>query len=391
MENPELNILLIGTSIFDGMAPSTRVRNLLEPLLESDQIRLSNLIYEKDSIGIGQGQSSLNNITYRVIGFRKSNPFSIFSFIWKGLVFIKQCKSNPEKNILYNYDNPDIKNLFLLLYAKLIGYKIVFDIVEDYSTVTKYARYINGLKIKSSVFFLNRSKHLADAVLCISAHLYEKMKKITNQKIPVHFLPISVDLKKFDLRPYQIPDKFKIFYGGSFGAKDGLEYLIKSFEKVYLKHDNIVLILTGRGHESDVRPITNLIKNSPAKKNIHFKGFLSSDAYYNLINDCDIFVMSRVNSNFANAGFPFKLGEFLSVGRAVISTNVGDVPKYLTNDENALVINPNSVIELEAALLCILNKPKDIIRLGTKARKTAEDSFDSKKVSQELFQILLDI
>lgn len=391
MEKAKLNILLLGVSFFDGMAPSTRVKNLLEPLLETDQIRLSNLVYEKDSVGIVQAGGCINNINYRVIGFRKSNPFSIFSFIWKGLVFINQSKSTSKKNIFYNYDNPDIKNICFLIYARLKGYKIILDIVEDYSSATQYVRFINKLKIKSSVFFLNRAKYLANAVISISHVLYDKMKEITNGRIPVYLLPISVDLSKFQIQPYKIPNNFKIFYGGSFGPKDGLEYLIKAFEKIYLTHTNVTLILTGRGHESDVHPITNLINSSPARNNILFKGYLSPEAYFNLINQCDIFIMCRVNSIFANAGFPFKLGEFLATGKAVISTNVGDVPKYLTNNENALVISPNSVDELEDALSSLLNNPEKITQLGIKARSTAEQFFDSQKVCQELFKIFLAI
>lgn len=391
MEKQDLNILLLGVSFFEGMARSTNARNLLEPLIEADHIRVSNLIYEKDAAGIDQSQSCINNINYRVIGFRKSNPFSIFSFVWRGLRFIKHNKSASKKNILYNYGEPDIKNLLFLAYARLKGYRIVLYIEEIPSYEVPDIRFITKLKIKSAVFLLKWSRYLANAVLAISYPLYDNMKEITKGKIPVYLLPISVDLRKFDIHPYQIPDNFKIFYGGSFGQKDGLEYLIKAFEIVYSKFNNVTLILTGKGHSANMNPLMDLIHKSPARDKIIFKGFLSNEAYYRLINECDIFVMSRINTKHANAGFPFKLGEFLSTGRAVISTRVGDIPKYLTNNENALVISPNSVDELEDALSFLINKPEEIIPLGAQARKTAEEFFDSQKLSQELFTIFQDV
>jgi glycosyltransferase involved in cell wall biosynthesis len=97
--------------------------------------------------------------------------------------------------------------------------------------------------------------------------------------------------------------------------------------------------------------------------------------------------MTRINSKFANAGFPFKLGEFLASGKAVIATSVGDVPNYLFNDINALVIHPNSVDEIIDALLLFIEDPEKRVALGTEARKTAERCFDSDTVGRKLLSI----
>jgi glycosyltransferase involved in cell wall biosynthesis len=115
-------------------------------------------------------------------------------------------------------------------------------------------------------------------------------------------------------------------------------------------------------------------------------GFLSTEDYYATLNSCDIFCMTRVNSQFANAGFPFKLGEFLASGKGVIATKVGDVSNYL-DDKNALLISPNSVSELTEALTVFIKDPAKISVLGAEARKTAETHFDSEKVSMKLLSI----
>ncbi|NJO25607.1 MAG: glycosyltransferase [Bacteroidia bacterium] len=97
--------------------------------------------------------------------------------------------------------------------------------------------------------------------------------------------------------------------------------------------------------------------------------------------------MTRVNTKFANAGFPFKLGEFLASGKAVVATSVGDVPNYLFNDINAMVVQPNSVDDLIDALLQLIENPDKRKRLGAEARKTAEKCFDSDKVGMKLLDI----
>ncbi|MDP4283514.1 MAG: glycosyltransferase [Bacteroidota bacterium] len=385
--NPVPNVVLVGVSYFDGMASSTRVRNLLDPLVHKNYIKVSNLIYQKDANGLTGKKGELKNISYEVIGFGRSNPFSIISFLLNGIRFLNKNKSHTQKNILYNYDQPDLKNILFILYARLIGFKVILDIIEDNRFYTKFPRLLTKIKIKSSVFFIKHVNLFADGIISISNHLQKEMEKISKDKIPVFLIPITVDLNRFKKNTYAVPKNFKIFYGGSFGEKDGLEYLIAAFENIFIQFKNVTLLFTGRGADHDMKRIYQLIENSPAKENILFMGFLESDEYYNLINECDIFCMTRVNSKFANAGFPFKLGEFLATGKAVIATNVGDVNKYIQNQENAQLIIPSSVEEITKALLYLLKNPEQITIMGTKGRKTAENYFDSEKISMELFSI----
>ena len=164
--------------------------------------------------------------------------------------------------------------------------------------------------------------------------------------------------------------------------------MIDAFDEVSKKDNGIQLILTGAAPiKTDLEEIRTKIDQVTAKDRIKFMGFLKTEDYYSLLNNCDIFCMTRINSIYANAGFPFKLGEFLAAGKAVIATKVGDVPNYLFNNVNALLINPDSVEELSEAIMLIINNPEKIRSLGPEARKTAETYFDSEKVSMKLLSV----
>jgi len=387
MTNPGLHIMIMGVSCFDGMAGSTRVRNLFEPLIGKNLLQASNLIYSTDNkVPIGK-EGRLNHIDFRIIGFRLGNPFSVFSFWGKGMSFLGKCRQAGTKNIIYNYNYPDLKNIVFLLYGKMIGYTIVFDIIED-NRFEAHVSFINKVRIKTSLVLFNLSKYFAKAYIAISDHLYKRATENAKGKIPVYLIPITVNLDYFKLNGNPVDgSSLSIFYGGSFAPKDGLMYLLDAFEEVSKKNSNIKLILTGLGNPADVDKIKTKIAGSAAKERILFKGFLSTEAYYSTLNSCDIFCMTRVNSPFANAGFPFKLGEFLASGKGVIATKVGDVTKYLHHEENALLINPDSVQEIVQALSGFINDPGKINVLGAAARKTAETNFDSEKVSMELMSI----
>lgn len=385
MNVPPCNIVVMGVSCFDGMASSMRVRNLLEPLIAKEMISVNNLVYQTDNKEPIGKQGTLNNIKFKVIGL--SGIFSVFSFFFGGLSFIRKSKKRGHKNIIYNYNYPDIKNIGFILFARLIGYKVIFDVIED-NNYQAHVGLINKFRIKTSVFLFKYCRHFADAMIGISDHLYKLVKKVTNDKIPCYLIPITVNLKYFkNVAPVIQKAQLKIFYGGSFGEKDGLEYLISAFDEVSKIHNNIELIFTGLGHKQDMDKIFAQIEKASNKDRILYKGFLSTDEYYKLLNDCDIFCMTRINSKFANAGFPFKLGEFLASGKAVIATNVGDVPNYLFNDINSLVINPNSVDELIDALLQFIEDAEKRKVLGAEARKTAERCFDSDVVGRKLVSI----
>jgi len=377
----------MGVSCFDGMAGSMRVRNLLEPLLEKELITLNNLIYQKDNKEPIGKKGTLNNIRFKIIGFRLANPFSVFAFFFGGFGFLRTCKRAGSKNILYNYNNPDIKNILFILWAKFIGYKVIFDIIEDNSHQS-HVGMINKFRIKTSVFFFKHGSFFTDGMIGISQHLYKQIQEVTKNKIPSCLIPITVNLKYFNKKTavngVAHDQKLKIFYGGSFAQKDGLEYLIKAFDEVNTVYPHGELILTGVGNKQDMDKILGQIEKSANSKNINYKGFLDTDTYYSLLNECDIFCMTRVNSKFANAGFPFKLGEFLASGKAVIATNVGDVPNYLFNDINALLIQPDSVDEIIEALMVLMENPGKRAALGIQARKTAERCFDSDTIGLKL-------
>ncbi len=377
----------MGVSCFDGMAGSTRVRNLFAPLIGKGLLNASNLIYETDNkVPIGK-EGRLNDMNFRIIGFRLGNPFSIFSFWGSGMSFLRKNKQAGAKNIIYNYNYPDLKNIIFLMYGRMIGYRIVFDIIED-NRFEAHVGFINKVRIKTSLVLFKLSRYFTKAYIAISDHLYKRSEENAKGKIPVHLIPITVHLDYFKINGQHVnKNDLKIFYGGSFAPKDGLNYLLDAFEEVSKKDSNIKLILTGLGNPADVNKIKEKISGSAAKERILFKGFLATDEYYAVLNSCDIFCMTRVNSKFANAGFPFKLGEFLASGKGVIATKVGDVPKYLHNGENSLLINPDSVSEIVQALSTFINNPEKINTLGAAARKTAETNFDSEKISMELLAI----
>lgn len=391
MKDRKYNVVVLDVSCFEGMAGPKRVRNLIDPLIKKKLIKVSNLIFHSANEKPRLKEGIENSINYKVIGFKLSNFFYLCTFFLNGMSFLKKNKLINYTNIIYNYGGPNIKNITFIIYAKLIGYKIICDFTED-NRYEPIVGHLNYLKNKSSLFLLKYISYFADSLIGISDHLYLRLLHFSKGKVPVTLVPICVN---FDYFPYSHKEfdnsSLKIFYGGSFNEKDGLEYLILAFDKVCEKHNNIELILSGYATEFDLDRVKAVINKTEFSDKIIYKGFLSTSEYFSLLNQCDIFCMTRVNSSYANAGFPFKLGEFLATGKAIIATNVGDVSKYLFNNVNAILISPNSTVQLIEALLMLIEYPEKFKSLGVAGRKTAENYFDSEKVSMKLYAVLKSI
>ena len=130
------------------------------------------------------------------------------------------------------------------------------------------------------------------------------------------------------------------------------------------------------------------IASSPFSDRIHYLGFLDDEEYYRQIINCDIPCMVRDATDYANAGFPFKLGEYLSTGNPVVASDVGDVCNYLVNRETAYIVNPESVSSISDTLQYILEHQDEALEVGKAGRKIAEEHFDKTSLGNRLLQFL---
>lgn len=385
-----LNIVFIGESYLGGMAGSKRIQNIINSLLKLDSITIHNLIIgnpnEKDKL---EQIGTINSVSYHKIFYNIANPFSLIRHYIKGFKFISKAKNKGAKNIVYCYDSPTILKLPFLLYARLRKMKVVVDVVEDYSLV-ETINFRGKQKIKLYFYeLLERNMHLyCNGILSISNALKKKNKKITKGKIPLMYLPITVNFDFFKEDMNQRNEVIKIFYGGSFGEKDGLIYLLKAFEIIEQYYSNIELILTGKPDKQGMDSILDFINTTKIKSKIHYLGYLEDNLYYKTLQNCDIFCMTRINSKYANAGFPFKLGEMLATGKPVLATKVGDICFFLENGTNAILVEPNSEHEIANGLKLIIENPERAKNIGFNGKKVALDFFDSDKIAISLRSFL---
>ena len=84
------------------------------------------------------------------------------------------------------------------------------------------------------------------------------------------------------------------------------------------------------------------------------------------------------------ARFPTKLGEYLAARRPVITTDVGEVGRYLNDGENAFVVPPGDVAAFAAAIREVVEDPERAAQVAAAGFRVAQTRFHYSHHAAEL-------
>lgn len=382
-----MNIIFISSQPYPiGMAGTKRIRLFAEYLANKNvtvnlfTISMSN--YENDVSGV------LNNVKYQFVRRR-------YHHILFGSRYLKHRIADlfdkQDANFIYVYGGLNIETKRLISYSIKLGYKIVLDLVEDYSLHNEKIRKRLALRYKLNTYLNQKMMHHVDGYIVISKYLKEnlKSKNINNRKnqlIPIsagnlHFNPTKVDKRT----------NFRFLYTGTFGVKDGIDYMLTAYKKLYEKYKNVELYLTGK--VGRISKNYKYLQEIDSTYNIKYLGTIPDNDYYNFLYNTDVLLMTRIGSKFANSGFPFKLGEYLATGKPVIATDVSDINLYLKDKEDIIMAQPSDAESLFKAMEFTYLNYDNCIEIGQNGKRTAKKYFNPKtngKLLQDFLNALSD-
>lgn len=384
MEIKKINLLVFTRDFPKGMAGTKRVQHLLYYLL-SQKININVISFRsKTPQPVEKGVD--NGIPFVNIGtkldFRLRELHRIIGYYAKGFQLIFKNKKRLNKNIIYCYGAINIENFLFVIWAKLLRYRIIFDLCEDYTFFEDQVKAISKFKFWTVTRFDFLTYSWSAALVVVSTHLMNKYKKRNNKHIVL--IPVTAR-QNFNAGKEKFNNPLQIVYAGSFDNKDGVGDIIEGFTSFNQKYKNARLILTGKSERQ-------LIYKEKYKShiNITFKGYLQDEDFYELLKNADILCMCRTNSGFANAGFPFKLGEYLATGNPVISTKASDVEKYLTI-EDVYLIESNSPQQISNALEEIFNHPEKARKIGRNGMEKCQKFFSPESNGKLLYDLLIEV
>lgn len=287
-----------------------------------------------------------------------------------GVKFLIRARSSKSRNVIIVYGVPEPKSVILLFVAKVLGFKVVHWVVEDFSVydLKNSEKGVSHLKVISHRFFSRIIKIFADGVIVLSMWLERKYKK---QGVQTALVPISTGRLSIKPRAAESIRRNVIVYAGTFGQKDGVEDLIESFIGVRKNNPSAILELVGSGARR-----SELEKRYGDVPGVSFLGYLDDEQYETTLSTADVLCMTRVCTPYANAGFPYKVGDYLAMGRPVLATRVSDIERYLTDGESAVLVESGDQAQMSNALEYLLNNHNEADQIGAKGRIVCEKNFN---------------
>ena len=387
-----INMIIMGGFTYPkGMAGTKRIQHVIDALKQYPDIFIKIILQRQsseDTILSGVHEST----PYETImgDLRQTKMFILLPLLYyRTILALKMSFRSDCQNVIYFYGPLFLESIVPLRYAQRLGYKIVFDVIEDYDLEKDMASsFYEWVKCKLTSRLSSRIKDLATGIIVISSRLEEKYRDYTQGKIPIHYMSISVDMDRFPEKTFRMNSNVSLFYAGSFAKKDGLAVLLDAFDRLAGKYGDIRLVLTGRGDSVAMQDFFARMEISIYKNRIDYKGYLEEKDYYALLNSSDIPCMTRVDLAYAQAGFPFKLGEFLATGKPVIASRVSDIDRILVQGTNAMVVQAGSSMEVCEAVEFLIENPESAVAIGMQGREVAKLFFDYKLQGKSLYAFL---
>jgi len=389
-----VNVVFMGNLLYpEGLAETKRFQHFIDGVMEGEGNSAHILLLRQSHPGRDDRRlaGEHRGVQYRTIGqdisSRISLPLATLRYLFGGCRFLGQARLREGRNVLFLYGEPNLESFAFVIWARILGYQVLVDIVEDSYLVSTTAPLASRLKAWSAAWATRHMHWFADGIVVISSYLEQKLRSVAGD-VPVQLIPISVDLERIPESSGGFHWPVKMLYAGSFGEKDGIENLIAAFEDVASECPETELIMTGRGSTERMASILERIRVSPFAGRIRYLGYLSDDEYFKVIGECDIPCVVRSPSEFADRGFPFKLGEYLATGRPVVTARVSDVEMYLTDRVNAMVVDPGSVQAIVAAIKYLLADEARALAIGRAGRVVAAEHFSARQSGRRLLQLI---
>ena len=269
----------------------------------------------------------------------------------------------------------DRKEFFLCAYAKRLSMRPVRLVSTLHLIVEKAKNKPSWLWVYRQIdTFLFVSQKAADAFLtdpevrqsCRSVLVVRNSIRLYEQ--PREALPETM--------PEALPI---VLYHGRICPEKGIIQLLQALEPGFKGHYTITL--AGEVAEESRDVLEELMHRSRLKGFLRYIGFRKDCGA--LIAQCRIGVLPSLVQEAASLA----LLEHMAMGSAVIASNNGSQPEFVTNGKEAVLLPPGQWDEWEEAIEHLTSDETEAIRMGQEARKRYEKEFEYTKFVDTIYAV----
>ena len=264
-----------------------------------------------------------------------------------------------------------------ILSAKLVNIKVIWHLNDTYTSL-----------ITRSIF--KYASKFADAFIFASERTKKYYSKLVTKKISF-LIQAPVDIDFFNPKIQLKSDKFikkkkikkKIVIGtiGNINPVKGHMTFLRAAEHILLQDVNVIFIIVGPKLKSQKKYFKNLSKfiRQNNIKNIHFIG--SRKDVRPILKEIDIYICASFYESF-----PMSVWEAMAMKKAIITTDVGDVGKFVKNGINGYVVQAGDYKNLSKYAIKLIKSYKLRKKFGNISRKIAKENLNLKLCADKHFR-----
>src|SRR5690606_1204549 len=179
-------------------------------------------------------------------------------------------------------------------------------------------------------------------------------------------------------------DSFKIIHFGSLGLANGAHTIIESAKLMKEVCDVEFLFVGGGSTEKDL--ICEVDKHQLT--NVKFLGKFPMKEVSEIVNFCDVSIVSFLDLPILYTNSPNKLFDSLSAGKPIIVNSAGWTKDMVEQHQCGFYVNPNNPEDLVERILYLKEHPKVVEEMGKQSRHLAETIYDKSILCKEFVEVV---
>lgn len=287
---------------------------------------------------------------------------------------------NEKEAILYlqRIDYHIIAPLFL---KKVYGNKLILDI-DDWALDANFFRGLSFFRSFKMNNIFKKVASLSDACISISFHLKRLLELYNNNVICV---PPLVGAHDFSIKGKN--KEFIFSWIGTIFRDDDLEnirFIIDAFKlfSSKIKRPNVYLDIVGGGPFFDK---LNIFKN---ENQIRIKNWLNKEELESYLKNIDVGLIPLANnSNYNIHKSPTKFFDFMSFGKPVIVSNIGEINDLVLQIQNGFSLE-NSLRSWSIAMMSLYKNTKQKEQLGLNGYWAIQKEFGLSESINKIYELL---
>src|SRR5690606_36536531 len=179
-------------------------------------------------------------------------------------------------------------------------------------------------------------------------------------------------------------ESFKIVHFGSLGLANGAHTIIES-AKLMRDIENVEFLFVGGG--ATEKDLFEEVRKHELF-NVKFLGKFPMRGVSEIVNFCDVSMVSFLDLPILYTNSPNKLFDSLSAGKPIIVNSAGWTKDMVEEHNCGYFVNPNKPQELVDKVLFLKDNPEIVNKMGQNSRTLAETVYDKSILCEQFVGVI---